>query len=105
VVCNIYFPARGALAGRERAIRRANCVPVEEPSPIEEPVVFPPGFAPLGNSYQTVAQLVTGSRVKEAKLKALLERLGGEAVDDLVHFCIEESTGCQNHQKSCTFRN
>jgi len=89
----MYFSARGALAGRERAIRRANGVPVEEPSPIEEPVVFPLGFAPLGNSYQIVAQLVNGSRVKETKLNALLERLGGEAVDDFVDFCIlEEST-------------
>ena len=81
-MCNIYFPARGALAGHERAIRRANGVRV----------VFPLGFAPLGNNYQFVAQLVNGSRVKETKLNALLERLGDEAVDDFVDFCIEEST-------------
>jgi hypothetical protein len=62
----------------------------EEPSSTEEPPGSTPGFLPIESNYQTVEQLVDGSRWKALKLRALLEIMGAEALPEFVDGGIDE---------------
>ena len=51
---------------------------------------YPKCFFPFESNYQTVEQLVDGSRWNAPKLRALLEIMGAEALPEFVDAGIDE---------------